>query len=220
MKIKFKNLIKSSSILSVPGFISIFISLLSIPIHLNYAGPENYGNYLIFHFILMIAINLNFGIGKSVVISINNFTKKSKEISYEAIYYTKNISLVILIIFFGLYFLNYFSLVDFLSLYSFTFHLFFGSIITIFFITFEGILQGNRKFKTISILNLFFFSLSISVPSILLIYNENLTLKNLISISIFIKFISVVFMFLLIKNFNLYEKSKCQILLKNLKKKI
>ncbi len=218
MKIKFKNLIKSSSILSIPGFISIFISLLSIPIHLNYAGPENYGNYLIFHFILMIAINLNFGIGKSVVISINNFTKKSKEISYEAINYTKNISLVILIIFFGLYFFNYFSLTDFLSLYSFTFHLFFGSIITIFFITFEGILQGNRKFKTISILNLFFFSLSISVPSILLIYYKNLSLENLISISIFIKFISVVSMFLLIKNFNLYEKSKCQILLKNLKK--
>ena len=218
MKIKFKNLIKSSSILSIPGFISIFISLLSIPIHLNYAGPENYGNYLIFHFILMISINLNFGIGKSVVISINNFTKKSKEISYEAINYTKNISLVILIIFFGLYFFNYFSLTDFLSLYSFTFHLFFGSIITIFFITFEGILQGNRKFKTISILNLFFFSLSISVPSILLIYYKNLSLENLISISIFIKFISVVSMFLLIKNFNLYEKSKCQILLKNLKK--
>ena len=73
MRIKFKNLLSSSSMLSAPGFISIFISLLSIPIHLNYAGPENYGNYLIFHFVLMISINFNLGIGKSVVISINNF---------------------------------------------------------------------------------------------------------------------------------------------------
>ena len=76
MKIKFRQLIKNSTILSVPGFISIFISLLSIPIHLNYAGPESYGNYIIFHFILMISINFNFGIGKSTVVSINNFPKK------------------------------------------------------------------------------------------------------------------------------------------------
>ena len=69
-------LLSNSSILSAPGFISIFISLLSIPIHLNTAGPENYGNYLIFHFVLMMSINFNLGIGKSVVISINNFATK------------------------------------------------------------------------------------------------------------------------------------------------
>ena len=54
MKSIFKNLIKNSAILSIPGLISIFISLISIPIHLNYAGQESYGNYIIFHFILMI----------------------------------------------------------------------------------------------------------------------------------------------------------------------
>ena len=78
MKMKFKDLLTSSSILSVPGLVSIFISLLAIPIHLEYAGPENYGNYIIFHFILLISINLNFGIGKSVTISINNFINKKK----------------------------------------------------------------------------------------------------------------------------------------------
>ena len=72
MKSIFKNLIKNSAILSIPGLISIFISLISIPIHLNYAGQESYGNYIIFHFILMISICLNFGIGKSATISINN----------------------------------------------------------------------------------------------------------------------------------------------------
>ena len=80
---RFKNLLTSSSILSVPGLISIFISLLAIPIHLKYAGPENYGNYIIFHFILLISINFNFGIGKSVTISINNFINKKKEIGYD-----------------------------------------------------------------------------------------------------------------------------------------
>ena len=75
---RFRNLIRSSTVLSAPGIISIFISLLSIPIHLNQAGPENYGNYIIFHFILMFSVNLNFGIGKSTVISINNIPKKKR----------------------------------------------------------------------------------------------------------------------------------------------
>ena len=218
MKIKFRQLIKNSTILSVPGFISIFISLLSIPIHLNYAGPESYGNYIIFHFILMISINFNFGIGKSTVVSINNFPKKNEEISYKAISYTKNISLIIFLIFLILFFLKeifFYNLTEYFRIIS---YLFFGSIITIFFITLEGILQGNRKFKSISIFNLFFFSLSISIPSILLIYNRNLTLENLILISVLIKLISILIMFLIIKNNNLIKKSKDQILLNNLKK--
>ncbi len=218
MRIKFKNLLSSSSILSAPGFISIFISLLSIPIHLNYAGPENYGNYLIFHFVLMISINFNLGIGKSVVISINNFVNKAREIGYEAIQYTKNISIIIILIFLLFFLLKNFFEYNFLDFYEFTTYLFLGSIITVFFITFEGILQGNRKFKIISISNLLFFSLSISLPSILLAYDKSLTLKDLIGISIFIKFFSVIIMFLMIKKYNLYKKSDGQILLKNLKK--
>ena len=78
MKIKFNKLFKNITILSIPGILSILISLLSIPIHLNIAGPENYGNYIFFHFILLFAINLNFGIGKSTAISINNFPKKKR----------------------------------------------------------------------------------------------------------------------------------------------
>jgi O-antigen/teichoic acid export membrane protein len=84
--------------------------------------------------------------------------------------------------------------------------------------TLEGILQGNQKFKFISIFNLLFFSLSISVPSILLAYNYNLTLENLILISIIIKLLSVLMMFLIVKKNNLIKKSKNQILLNNLKK--
>ena len=218
MKIKFKNLLTNSSILSTPGIISIFISLLAIPIHLKYAGPENYGNYIIFHFILLVSINFNFGIGKSVTISINNFLSKKKEISYEAIIYTKNIILIIFVIFLTLFFLKKNNIFNFTKYYEYMPHLFIGSIITIFFVTFEGILQGNRKFKSISILNLFFFSFSTSIPSLILIYKNDLNLESLILISILIKFFTVLMMFLIIKNNNLYKISKNKILMTNLKK--
>ena len=215
---KFRDLLTSSSILSIPGLVSIFISLLAIPIHLKYAGPENYGNYIIFHFILLISINLNFGIGKSVTISINNFINKKKEIGYEAIIYTKNITSIIFVVFLMLFFLKKIYIFDLTEFYEYTSYLFLGSIITIFFVTFEGILQGNKKFKSISILNLLFFSFSTSIPSILLIHNKNLSLENLIFISLLIKFFSVLSMFLIIKNNNLYKISNSKILLTNLKK--
>ena len=91
-----------------------------------------------------------------------------------------------------------------------------GSIITIFFVTFEGILQGNRKFKSISILNLFFYSFSISIPSSVI--NNKLDVESLIFISIIIKLISVLIMFFIIYNDNLIKFSKTKILMNNLKK--
>lgn len=218
MKIKFKKLIKNSTILSLPGIISIFISLLSIPIHLNYAGAESYGNYMIFHFILMISLNFNFGIGKSTVISVNNYPKKNEEINFSAINYTKNISIVIFAVFISMFFLRETFFYNYTKYFNIVSYFFFGSIITIFFVTLEGILQGNQKFRYISIFNLSFFSLSISVPSILLAYNYNLTLENLILISMLIKLLSILMMFLIIKKNNLIKKSKSQILFNNLKK--
>ena len=71
------KLIINTGVLAIPGFVSIVVSLASIPIHLNIAGPESYGNFIIFHFILLFAVNLNFGIGKSTAISINNYPKYS-----------------------------------------------------------------------------------------------------------------------------------------------
>ena len=47
--------------------------------HLNIAGVENYGNYIIFHFLLIISSILNLGIGKSIAVSINNYPKKIKK---------------------------------------------------------------------------------------------------------------------------------------------
>mgnify|MGYP001444404208 CR=1 FL=1 len=165
----------------------------------------------------MISINFNLGIGKSTTISINNFINKKKEISYEAITYTINIALVIFTILTILYFLKKFDFYDFTKIYEHLLYLLIGFIITIFFITFEGILQGNKKFKSISIFNLFFFSLSVSIPSLLLIYNKDLLIGNLIFISLLIKFFSILAMFFIIKNNNLYKYSKNKILYKNLK---
>ena len=103
MNLKIHKLLINSSILSLPGFLSILLSLVSIPIHLNIAGVENYGNYIIFHFVLIISSVLNLGIGKSIAVSINNHPKKRREISYQGIKYTFLVILVtlsILIIFF------------------------------------------------------------------------------------------------------------------------
>ncbi|MDA9650351.1 oligosaccharide flippase family protein [Candidatus Pelagibacter sp.] len=218
MKIIFKNLITNSVILSIPGLLSILISLLSIPIHLNIAGPESYGNYIIFHFILMMSINLNFGIGKSTVISINNHSNSSKKISFEALTYSKNISIVIFGIWILIYLIDRFLIYSVNIDFSYISYLIFGSVMTIFFITLEGILQGNRKFKTISIFNLFFFSSSLSIPSILLIYKKNLDLNELILLSIIIKFLTIILMFCIIKNNNLITNLKSKILLMNLKR--
>ena len=73
--IKIKYLLKNSAILSLSGFLSIFLSLVAIPIHLKFAGLENFGNYLLFHLLLSLSFLLNLGISKSVVISSNNNKK-------------------------------------------------------------------------------------------------------------------------------------------------
>ncbi len=217
MKIKLNKLIKKSTILSLPGLISILISLSSIPVHLNLAGAESYGNYIIFHFILMLSINFNLGIGKSTTISINNYPKENKKISFKAIEYTKNISFLILGIFGLLIFINYLFKISF-NFYEYSFYLLVGSIVTIFFVSIEGILQGNRKFELISASNLFFFSLSFSIPSLSLILNNDLNLYELIKISLFIKSLTVILIFLIIFNKKFIKKSKSKILIINLKK--
>ena len=217
MKITFNNLIKKSSILSLPGLISIFISLSSIPVHLNLAGPESYGNYIIFHFILMLSVTLNLGIGKSTAISINNFPKENKKISFKAIKYSMNISCLIFLTYCCLVLINFFIIKN-SNFYVYSFLLLIGSIITIFFISIEGILQGNRKFEIVSVLNLFFFSLSFSVPSLLLLINNNFSLVELIMFSILIKLTTVILIFIIIYNKKYIKKSKSKILFINLKR--
>jgi len=210
------KLIINTGVLAIPGFVSIVVSLASIPIHLNIAGPESYGNFIIFHFILLFAVNLNFGIGKSTAISINNYPKYSSKISYKALIYTRNIIFYLFILTLLIYIFDKLFFSYIFKFYGLTNYLIFGSVITILYITFEGIFQGFEKFKLISLFNLIFYSLSFSVPSILLILKEDLSLDQLILISIIFKFLTICLMILYIYLKKLVEKSNNNILYKNL----
>ncbi len=218
MNLKIHKLLINSSILSLPGILSILLSLTSIPIHLSIAGVENYGNYIIFHFVLIISSVLNLGIGKSIAVSINNHPKKNKEISYRGIKYTFLIifvTLSILIIFFNLKEFTFISKLIDNRLIS---YFLFGIALTILYSSLEGIFQGNRMFKFLSFFNFIFFSLSLSLPSLILLINEELSLKKLIIFSMIIKFLTISLMLLIIFLNDLVSKSNNQILFLNLKK--
>ena len=73
-----------------------------------------------------------------------------------------------------------------------------GLIITNFYLTLEGIYKGNLYYKSLSIFNLLFYSISLSLPCIFVLYKMD---YEIFAISIIIKFFVVVFMFFLI----LYE---------------
>ncbi len=218
MNLKIHKLLINSSILSLPGILSIVLSLVSIPIHLNIAGVENYGNYIIFHFLLIISSILNLGIGKSIAVSINNFPKKNKEISFQGIKYTFFVILITLSIL--IIFLNFkqLSLISKLIDNTLITYFLFGIILTIFYSSLEGIFQGNRMFKFLSFFNFIFFSLSLSLPSLTLFFIGELSLKELVIYSLMIKFFTIGLMILFILNNNLIKQSSNQILFLNLKK--
>ena len=211
-----KKLIINSTILSVPGIISIFISIASIPIHLNTAGIENYGNYIFFHIFLSLSFLLNLGIAKSIVISINGFPRFKDQIAGEGFKYTILICLVIsfITLIFTIFFKSLISSYEFFYIEWYLF----GILISLIFLCFEAILQGNEKFKTLSLFNFIFYSLSLSIPSLTLILFPDLTLKKLILISIIIKLLSILLMFLIIIKNNLLKQSGKKILLNNLKR--
>ena len=211
-----KKLLFSSTILSLPGLISIFVSLLAIPIHLKIAGIENYGNYIMFHLLLTISFLLNLGISKSIVISINNFPKYREEVAFEGVKYTLFISffifffLILLLLFFqGMLGDEKVFLIKYCSL---------GIIISLFYLCFEGIFLGNEKFKFSSLFNFIFYSLALSVPSLILIFYQDLSLENLIIISLTIKLVTIMLMMFVLILKGLIKKNKKKLLLNNLKK--
>ena len=184
MNLKIHKLLINTSILSLPGILSILLSLISIPVHLKIAGVENYGNYIIFHFLLIISSILNLGIGKSIAVSINNYPKKNKEISYQGIKYTFFVIFISLLLLIILFNLNQLSLILKLVENTLINYLFIGIILSILYSSLEGIFQGNRVFKLLSFFNFIFFSFSLSLPSLTLLINEELSLKKLIMLSL------------------------------------
>ena len=185
-----KHLYKNSFLLSLPGIISIFLSLISIPFHIKIAGLDNYGNYLFFHFILSFSFLLNFGLAKTIVIAMNKNPKKKKEITYNGLKYSCIICFILILIFF---FVSNLNLINDILPFSKNFFII-GLIISIIYLVFESIYQGNKFFKYIVLSNFFFYSFSLTLPSILLIFIGYLNEDKLILISILIKFVVIVIM--------------------------
>ena len=211
----FSKLYTNSLILSLPGFLSIFLSLFAIPIHLKIAGTSNYGNYLLFHILLSLSFLLNFGISKSIVIASKDNKKYIKNICFNGIKYSCYLIFIIVIFYLFFKLKNFTYLED----YIISKDLFFlGLCISIIYLTFEGIIQANKLFLRLSVFNFIFYSLSLSLPSIMLIINNNMSLNDLISLSIMIKLtVTIIILLFLIKT-KLLEISNDKIFFKIFKK--
>ena len=73
----------------------------------------------------------------------------------------------------------------------------FGLFLTNTYLTLEGYYKGNLNYKLLSFFNLFFYSISISIPSIFIVYDINL---NIFTISLIVKFLVVLSMFIFVFN--------------------
>ena len=90
---------------SFPSFISIIISLISVPIFLKYSSISLYSNYLISHFVLTLAILTNLNFGKIATINIAKYKSNKKNILFTSILFTLIISSILtLFLFFFLRF--------------------------------------------------------------------------------------------------------------------
>jgi hypothetical protein len=178
----YKKFFINSFFSSMPGFLSILLSFLSIPIYLEYGGKEEYGNYIFLHFLSFVAPILNFGLGKISSISIAQ--NKDKDATALILFYkTIKNSLIILLIFFLFFIFNiFFSFIN-----SNIFSLAILSIFfTVLFVTIEGIFQGKGLFFGLMLINLFFYGVSLSFPPFLLIFQYQ-NYENLFFISLIIK---------------------------------
>ena len=187
---------------SFPGIISILLSFFSIPIYLNLISVDVYANFLIQHFILSTGMFLNLNLGKLALIKIQNTEEKVKK---QIIFTTITLSFFLGIIISGFVYLLIFLISKKINFINFSSSLFFGILITTLFINVEFINKGLGYFKTASFLNFIFYGLSLSAPAFfLLIKNNDFIINNLFFISIWIKYFSFLFLFLILiikKNF-------------------
>jgi len=200
------NYIKNCLITSSPSIISIFLSIISIPIYLFYNGLIDYGNYIFFHIVSSAGLLLNLGIGKAIVIEYKKNFQNNYIIKSGIIFTLTNIFFLFCICLF-IYQFNFFKFNELLFY-------FFGIISTVIYYTLEGIFQAKKNFFYLSFFNLCFFSASSFIPSIsLLLINNNY--YQLFFISLTIKILSIFFFFLffffkikLSSNKNFYKNIK------------
>ena len=199
---------------SMPGAVSIFLSFLSIPIHLKFAGTEHYGQYIFLHLLSSLGLLLNFGIGKITSINISRNTNKNK-IAYSGIRVTaKNCSVILILIAFAYVannFLNFVSNENLILIAT-------SVLLTVFFVTLESVFVGNRIFVGLMLINLLYYGFSLSLPSIFLFfqyYNYQEVFFGSILIKIIVVFFSTTYLikynyikFHKIKNYTNFKSSK------------
>lgn len=182
MYISNKKFFLNSFFSGLPGFISILLSLLSIPIYLKYGGKEEYGNYIFLHFLGFIGQIFNLGLGKISAVSIAQ-NKSVDDFSWILLKKTIKNSLLIFLVLsifftinkFFLFFSSYILLVSILNI-----------VVTIIFVTIEGLFQGKKLFFKLMLINLFFYGVSLSFPPFLLIFYYT-SYKTIFFISLIIK---------------------------------
>ena len=205
-----KNIIYTLS----PGIISIFITFFSIPIFLNYVDNNIYADYLIKHFLLTISTILSLQFGKISSIKMQLINSKYKnDFVLTSIFFSIIIGIVFsCIIFFiiNIIFKNF-------NLIKIDFSLLVGFAITIIYINLEYIGRGLGFFKATSFTNLIFYSISISLPGIMIVteLNRDLLINNLFNISLFIKVVSLILLTIALFNKELFFKAKIQLKLIN-----
>jgi len=183
-------------IYTFPNAISILLSVLSIGIFLKTLEPSAYANYLIQHLIMALAFLLNFNIGKITSIKIHKLNNKNakQKIIFDAIFFS-----ILIAIFFSLFAC---TILHFLfknkDLPNISFSIFIGLSSSILYLTFEELCKGTGHHKLCSLVNFFFYGISISLPALFLLI-DNLKfdlINNLFNVSLIIKMLTLIYLIL------------------------
>ena len=190
----------------LPGLLSILLSFFSIPIYLKYLGFEQYGNYLILHIALSIALVTNFNLGKIASIKIQKVSNSFKNSIITTTVFISFISsfIVTFILFLTFYFLRSgFQIFDTFNYKLFLITLFISNI----YITLENITKGLKKYYLGSFSNLIFYSFSISLPAFFLLINNDLysNVEILFKLSIYLKIFGLVSLLIFLINKKLFN---------------
>ena len=204
------TLIKGSFFLSLPGILSAFIALISIPIYLEKVSINLYSDFLLQHFFLTISIVLNLGLSKITNIEIAKIKDKKNLNNKIRIIFTISVIQSIFISL-SIYLLLKFLILKFKidSLYSIIdIKILFGLFITNIYLTIDAILKGQLYYMLSAFINLVFYSFSISLPVFFCLFFE-IKYNFLFNVSLFIKlFILIVLLFFILKNINFFKKIK------------
>ena len=193
---KFNKNLGNIIISSTPGLISIFLSFFTIPIYLKYLGLEKYGNFLILHILLSIAMITNFNLGKIASIKMQKVINKTKNSIISTTIVTSVISSALVCLFL---YLIYLFLINFDHNFIFNNYkiLFFALFLSNLYVTLENISKGLKYYFLSSFGNLIFYSFSLSLPALFILFDfKNYdNVNSLFNISLYIKILGILLIF-------------------------